>query len=73
MIEPANDSDDNEDYEYQPEDRDYDTVAQRRREKVRIPNAYLEKTREERLKDQNDLFSRFQILLTLPPQSNVTN
>ena len=32
-------------------DSENDTVAQRRRERVRIPAVYLNKTKEERLKD----------------------
>lgn len=34
-------------------------------ERIKIPAVYLEKSREERLKDQNDLLSRFQRLLSL--------
>ena len=45
------------------------TTAQKRREKVRIPPVYFEKTQEERLKDQNDLLNRFQALLSQQPQN----
>ena len=45
------------------------TTAQKRREKVRIPPVYYEKTQDERLKDQNDLLNRFQALLSQQPQN----
>jgi hypothetical protein len=35
------------------------TTAQKRREKVRIPAIYFEKSSDDRLKDQNDLLNRF--------------
>ena len=44
------------------------TVAKRAREAVDIPKVYLEKTYEERLKDKNDLLSRFQKLLSQAPK-----
>ena len=40
------------------------------KELVKIPAVYLEKTKEERLKDQNDLLSRFQKLLSMEPNIN---
>ena len=34
---------------------------------VKIPAVYFEKSREERLKEQNELLSRFQNLLSMKP------
>ncbi len=51
--------DDGQDSESSDDDKDAFTVAKRAREKVSIPNIYLEKNYEERLKDKNDLLSRF--------------
>ena len=45
------------------------TVAKRAREKVDIPKVYFEKNYEERLKDKNDLLTRFQKLLSQAPKS----
>lgn len=50
------------------DDENQPTTAQKRREKVRIPPIYFEKTQEERLKDQNELLNRFQALLSQQPQ-----
>lgn len=47
------------------------SVAKRRREQVKIPNVYFEKSQHERLKDQNDLLTRFQALLSQPPKANI--
>ncbi|CDW75722.1 iki3 domain containing protein [Stylonychia lemnae] len=54
--------------------RDQDQARQLRnqesKEQVKIPAVYLEKSKEERLKDQNELLSRFQKLLSMHPQMN---
>jgi hypothetical protein len=57
--------DDNEsDSDSSDDTTDTFTVAKRARETVDLPKVYLEKTYEERLKDKNDLLSRFQKLLS---------
>ena len=38
------------------------------KEQVKIPAVYIEKSREERLKDQNELLQRFQKLLSMAPK-----
>ena len=60
--------DDGQDSDSSDDDKDAFTVAKRARENVAIPNIYLEKNYEERLKDKNDLLSRFQMLLSQAPK-----
>ena len=63
--------DDNEsDSDSSDENADAFTVAKRAREKVDIPKVYFEKNYEERLKDKNDLLTRFQKLLSQAPKSH---
>jgi hypothetical protein len=62
LEENESDSDSSEDTQ------DTFTVAKRAREAVDIPKVYFEKSYEERLKDKNDLLSRFQKLLSQAPK-----
>ena len=63
---PLDDKD--SDIDSSDEEQDAFTVAKRLRDKVEIPKIYLEKNYEERLKDKNDLLSRFQKLLSQAPK-----
>lgn len=60
--------DDDKDSDSSDDTQDTFTVAKRAREVVDLPKVYLEKTYEERLKDKNDLLSRFQKLLSQAPK-----